>query len=84
MQLACLGSVGIGAVWGWLVAWLDQDDTRFWVKFIIIAISTLALAALVTIMAGTQSLWCFLGATGVAFLSNLAWRGALRKRFGAT
>ncbi len=81
MLISALGAVGLGLVWGWLMAWLIGQALRSPRTAFVLGIATLLLAAEVLFLAGMLALVFSLGMMALALVLSLAWQHRLRKRY---
>jgi len=79
MILVALGSVGLGLVWGWLLAMRTCQKGFRGVNLVLLAASV-AQAAEVWLWANGRALALFIGAVALAFLCYRAWQRELRRR----
>ena len=77
-----LGSIGIGAVWGWLFAKAAIRTVRPMRLAGAFALATALLASMVFFYTNWQALAFFLGTVFLVFLLHLGWLRSLWEHFG--
>lgn len=78
MDIAPIGSFGLGSAWGWLTFLLARGARRVVLTSSVLAGATLLLAAEVFILAGRVSTLTFVLGAALAFLIHLGWNKQLR------
>ena len=81
-MLVLLGSLGVGAVWGWLLGMLSWPALRWVRRLLAVAAATALVGGLVFLLAGWLELCLFLACAGLALASHVMWRRVLFLRFG--
>ena len=81
-MLITLGSLGVGLVWGWLIAGASHSVRKPIRNVLLLSIATSFISAEVIWLAGWRAFPSLLGAAGGAFLAHLAWRRRLSERVG--
>jgi hypothetical protein len=84
MLITLLGSIGVGMVWGWLLAGVSGSGRKPILNVLLLSVATTLLLAEVLWLAGWRSAVFLLGAAGMAFLIHRCWRRVLYNRFGFT
>jgi len=79
--MLAVGSVGLGLVWGWLLAHLAGQLRRPLLTIAGGCAATLLLATEVLLLADWQAVAVLTCATGIALVLHVAWRVSLRRRF---
>src|SRR5260370_39826759 len=82
MLIRLLGSVGVGLVWGWLIAGVSGSGRKPILNVLLLSVATALILAEVLWLAGWRSDAFLLGAAGIAFLIHRCWRRLLYNRFG--
>jgi hypothetical protein len=84
MQIASLGGIGLGLVWGWLLALVSgrERSLRPYLSYLWLALATLLVALQVLLLTNWDRLVvaCFLGALACGVFVHLGWREDLSKR----
>ena len=75
-----LGSVGMGAVWGWLAGMAAKRTRLSWPLVSCLAGATLIALAEVVWSLGWRASYWFLGAALVTLFAYLYWMSRLRRR----
>jgi hypothetical protein len=83
MLITVLGAVGLGLVWGWLIAWLIGQACRSPRTIFALSVATLLLAVEVLFLAGSLAVVFSLGMVVLSLVLSLAWQYGLRKRYGS-
>ena len=79
-----VGGIGLGLVWGWwLVIIASPAQAHIWRAAAVLGSSSLALAVGVYLLAGVPALVAAILASGSASIAHIAFKGALRKRYGS-
>ncbi len=81
MLISVLGAIGLGLVWGWLMAWLIGQALRSPRTIVVLGVATLLLATEVLFLAGRLALVLSLSMVVLALVLSLAWQHRLRKRY---
>jgi len=82
MLITLLGSIGVGLVWGWLIAPVPGSGRKRILTVFLLGVATALLLAEVVWLAGWRSAAFVLGAAGIAFLIHRCWRQVLFNRLG--
>lgn len=78
MEIAAIGSFGLGGAWGWLMLLLARGGRRVILTPSVLAGATLVLAAEVFVLAGQTSTLTFALGSALAFLIHWGWLRHLR------
>lgn len=81
MLITLLGSIGVGLVWGWLIAGFSGSGRKPVLNILVLSVATTVILAEVVWLAGWRSAAFFLGAAGIAFLIHRGWKRVLFNRF---
>jgi F0F1-type ATP synthase assembly protein I len=84
MGILAAGMVGLGAVWGWLIAQRTGASRHSRRNLLAIPLATLLLAAQVLWLADWWMVLPLLGGAGFSFLAYFLWVRSLKARFRAT
>jgi hypothetical protein len=82
MLITFLGSIGVGLVWGWLIASAPSSVRKPILNVLLLSVATALILAEVLWLAGWRSAAFVFGAAGIAFLMHRGWRRVLHDRFG--
>jgi hypothetical protein len=80
-MLTLLGAIGIGAVWGWLLAMLGGPRRRRARRVAAVTAATALVGGQVLMLAGWQRACLFLVCAGLALAGHAMWRRTLTLRF---
>ena len=80
MTLSLMGSVGLGLVWGWLIARVESGQPASARSYLALAVSWVILVVLVAVVAPWPAAAAFLFAAALALLLHLGWLQELRRR----
>ncbi|MDZ7269417.1 MAG: hypothetical protein ONB48_18540 [candidate division KSB1 bacterium] len=77
-----LGSIGLGLVWGWLLAWLTarRPATHPFLKFLALAAATILTTFVPLVFVNLRAVIAFVLAMVLAFLIHTVWRADLSRR----
>ncbi len=75
-----LGSLGIGSVWGWLVARFSHRLRKPIITFLSVLLATMVIASQVMWLLDRTRLLFFFGSVIVSFLVHMGWRGEMTRR----
>jgi F0F1-type ATP synthase assembly protein I len=83
MGILAAGIVGLGAVWGWLIAQRTGASRHPGSSLLAITLATLLLAAQVLWLADVWMVMPLLGGAGLSFLAHFLWVFTVKARFRA-
>ncbi len=82
-MIVSVGCIGIGLVWGWLLAKLPHQFRRPRMTITVLLAATALVGIQVYTLSEVRALALFLGAAVLAFFIHLMWRESLLLRFGS-
>lgn len=80
-MLITLGSVGVGLVWGWLIAGVSGSGRKPILNVLLLFVATALLLTEVLWLAGWRSVAFVFSAAVIAFLIHRSWQRVLFNRF---